>query len=199
VGGWNAAPAAPEAERGKEKWDWRARRKCRKMADMSDEAKPGGQTAEQWAEFQKIWGETFSKLMQLGVTFSPDSAPPEILRQMRSGIFQALAQSWDQFLRSPQFMEGMKQWMDSAIAFRKLSNDFFTKVRHETQAPSRDDIDSVMLAVRHMESRVLDRVEELAAQVEDMKQRLGGAGQGTVGGPRRRPPSAGRGRKARRK
>jgi hypothetical protein len=77
---------------------------------------------------------------------------------MRSGIFQALGQSWEHFLRSPQFMEGMKQWMDNAMAFRKMSNDFFTKVRHETQTTSREDIDSVMLAVRHMETRILDRV-----------------------------------------
>jgi hypothetical protein len=65
----------------------------------------------------------------------------EFIRQMRSGIFQALGQSWEHFLRSPQFMEGMKQWMDNAMAFRKMSSDFFTKVRHETQTTSREDID----------------------------------------------------------
>lgn len=139
---------------------------------MNDEQDSANHTAEQWAAFQKLWGETFSKLMQAGFTFSPESAPPEFMRQIRSGIFQALGQSWEQFLRSPQFMEGMKQCMDNAIAFRKMSNDFFTKVRHETQSTSREDIDAVMLAVRHMETRVLDRVEELAAQVEEVNKRL---------------------------
>jgi len=133
---------------------------------MNEEHDGMNQTAGQWAEFQKIWGETFSKLMQLGFTFSPESAPPEFMRQMRSGIFEALGQSWEHFLRSPQFMEGMKQQMDQAIAFRKMSNDFFTKARHETQAASRDDIDAVMLAVRHMETRILDRIEELAVRMD---------------------------------
>lgn len=147
---------------------------------MNDEQDSMNQTAEQWAAFQKIWGETFSKLMQLGFTFSPDSAPPDFMRQMRSGIFQALGQSWEQFLRSPQFMEGMKQHMDNAIAFRKMSSDFFTKVRHETQTTSRDDIDAVMLAVRHMETRVLDRVEELATRIDEIRKRSNGAPRGSA-------------------
>jgi hypothetical protein len=150
---------------------------------MNDEQDGTNQTAEQWAAFQKIWGETFSKLMQAGFTFSPESAPPEFLRQMRSGIFQALGQSWEHFLRSPQFMEGMKQWMDNAMAFRKMSSDFFTKVRHETQTTSREDIDSVMLAVRHMETRVLDRVEELAAQIDEVSKRLNANERGSTRTP----------------
>jgi hypothetical protein len=96
------------------------------------------------------------------------------MRQMRSGIFQALGQSWEQFLRSPQFMEGMKQHMDNAIAFRKMSGEFFSKIRHETQSTSRDDIDAVMLAVRHMETRVLDRVERLAAKIDRANQQPDG-------------------------
>ena len=68
-------------------------------------------------------------------------------------------------MRSPQFVEGMKQWMDSAINFRKMSNDFMAKVRNELQAPSREDMDSIMLSVRHMEKRLLDRINTLSEQV----------------------------------
>ena len=155
---------------------------------MNHEQDNAKHTAEQWAAFQKIWGETFSKLMQLGFTCSPESAPPEFIRQMRTGIFEALGQSWEHFLRSPQFMEGMKQWMDNAMAFRKMSSDFFTKVRHETQSTSRDDIDSIMLAVRHMETRILDRVEELASQIDEVSKRSDATGQGAAA---KNPPRRG--------
>lgn len=129
-------------------------------------------TAEQAAAFQKIWGESMSKLMQTAFTFSPDSAPPEVLRQIRSGIFHALAQSWEEFMRSPQFLDGMRQWMENAVAFRKMTNEFMAKVRNEVQAPSREDIDSVMLSVRHMEKRLLDRIEDLSHQVNAMNGHL---------------------------
>ena len=125
-------------------------------------------SAEQLAAFQKIWMESLSKMMQAGFSFGPNAPPPELLKQMRSGIFEALAKTWEDYMRSPQFLEGMKQWMDGAIAFRKMTNDFMAKVRNEMQSPSRDDIDHVMIAVRHMEKRLLDRIEELAVRVNDL-------------------------------
>jgi hypothetical protein len=131
-------------------------------------------TAEQAAAFQKIWMESMSKIMQTAFTFGSDSPPPDVLRQIRSGIFQALAQSWEEFMRSPQFTESMKQWMDTAINFRKMSNDFMAKVRNEMQAPSRDDIDTVMLTVRHMEKRLLDRMEDLSSRIAELNNRPNG-------------------------
>src|SRR5437667_728582 len=127
-------------------------------------------TAEQAAAFQKIWMESMSRLMQTAFTLTPNSPPPEVLKQIRGGIFQALAESWEEFMRSPQFLEGMKQWMETAVAFRKVSSEFLAKARNEMQAPSRDDIDTVMLNIRHIEKRLLDRIEELSQQIQALKQ-----------------------------
>jgi len=132
---------------------------------MNEESDDQGKTGEQWAAFQKIWTDTFAKMMQLGFTYSPEAAPPEFLRQVRSGIFQALSQSWEQFLRSPQFLEATKKWMDQAVSFRKMSNDFFAKVRHETQGTNREEVDNVLQALRELASRV----EDLSGQVEELK------------------------------
>ena len=119
---------------------------------------------EEGTAFQKMWLETMSKTMQAALTISPESAPPDILRQIRGGIFQALAESWDQFMRSPQFLEGTKQWMENAISFRAQTNEMLSKARNDMQAPSRNEVDAIMLAVRHMERRLLDRIEELSVQ-----------------------------------
>lgn len=130
---------------------------------------------EQVAAFQKIWMETVSKLLQTATNLPPDSAPPDVLRQMRGGVFQGLAKSWDEFLRSPQFLEGMKQWIDTTILVRRMSNDLLTRSRHEMQATAREDTDSVMLAMRHLESRLLDRMEQLEAKVSGSSPRPAGA------------------------
>lgn len=114
-----------------------------------------------------------SKVIRATSTFTPDSAPPELLRQIRDGILQALAEAWNEFLRSPQFQAGMKQWMEQAVAFRKESNEFMAKARKEMQAPTGSDIDAIMLAVRHMETRILDRVEELSGQLRVLQSRVG--------------------------
>ena len=122
-------------------------------------------TAEQAAAFQKLWVDSASKIVQAAFTITPNSPPPEIVRQIRAGIFQALAGSWEEFMRSRQFLESMKQWMENAITFRKMTTDFMARVRNEMQAPSREDIDTIMLNIRHLEKRLLDRLDELEAQV----------------------------------
>jgi uncharacterized protein (DUF2267 family) len=153
-------------------------------------------TAEQAAAFQKIWMESMSKVMQTAFTIGPNSPPPDVLHQIRSGIFQALAQSWEEFMRSPQFLESMKQWMDNAINFRKMSNDFMAKVRNEMQAPSRDDIDTVMLTVRHIEKRLLDRMEDLTTKIDELNNRLDGRTGKAPGNAASRLNAARKGRKA---
>jgi hypothetical protein len=146
------------------------------------------QTAEEAAAFQRIWAESATRIMQAACTNGLSSPPPEILKQIRSGIFQALAESWDEFMRTPQFLESMRQWMENAITFRKMTNDFMAKVRNEMQAPSRDDMDTIMLNIRHMEKRLLDRVEELSAQIQALKPAAPKASAKTAA----RKPAAGR-------
>jgi hypothetical protein len=134
--------------------------------EQQNQAGPG---AEQFAAFQKMWADTFNRMLQVGMTFSPENTPPEFARQMRSSLLEALTKSWDEFLRSPQFLESTRQWMENLVAMRCMSNDYLTQMRHEGQAPAREDIDALLLAVRHMERRVLDRIDDLAAQVGELK------------------------------
>jgi hypothetical protein len=88
-----------------------------------DDNNSGG-SADQAGGFEKIWFETITKTMQAAFSVMPNSPPPETFRHIRSGVLQALAQSWDHFLRSPQFLEAMKQWMEQTVTVRKMSNEF---------------------------------------------------------------------------
>ncbi len=93
-------------------------------------------------------------------------------------------------MRSPQFLESMKQWMENAVTFRKMSAEFLAKVRNEFQAPSRDDVDTVMLAIRHLETRLLDRIDGISADIAALK-----STKGSSNNPRTVRSSSGNGRK----
>src|SRR5215467_11945429 len=64
---------------------WRMRAAPLRIETMSDNFE---KTAEQAAAFQKIWMESMSKIMQTAFTFGNKSTPPDVLRQIRSRIFQ---------------------------------------------------------------------------------------------------------------
>ncbi len=131
-----------------------------------------GNTFEQAAAFQKLWMETFTKMAQTGFSFTPDSTPPEFLRQMRSGIFQALSKSWEDYMRSPQFRDSMKAMMDNAITFRKMGNEMLTQAHHSLQGTARADIDDLMQAIHHLETRILDCVEKVTTRLDKLEAKL---------------------------
>ena len=157
-------------------------------------SEPFEKASQEAAAFQKLWLENCAKTMQAALSFTPDSAPPDVLRQIRSGIFQSLAESWDQYMRSPQFLNEMRQWMDNAVAFRKISNEFMGRIRNDLQAPSRSDIDTVLLAVRHMEQRLLDRLDELPGRLNGAAK---GASTSKAPAPHRKRRSKSKGTKTR--
>ena len=125
------------------------------------------------ADLLKQWQQFFANVLQSAGTVTPDSMPPEMLKQIRAGMFQAMSKSWEEYLRSPQFLEGMKQMMDNAIALRQMSSEFLTRARQEMQGTSRQDVDDVLLAMREMEARITRRVDDLAAEVGAVKSRGG--------------------------
>src|SRR5208282_3584738 len=124
------------------------------------------------AAFAKLWSDSCARLMQAAMSHSPETAPPELLRQIRSGLMQALTQSWEEYLRSPQFLEGMKQTMEQAIAFRKFSTELLTKTRHATEGVAHDDIESLRAVLSQMESRLARQIDALAAQTSQLAEGL---------------------------
>jgi hypothetical protein len=148
-------------------------------------------SADQTAAFAKLWSDACTRLMQAAMASNPETAPPEVLRQIRGGLMQALAQSWEEFLRSPQFLEGMKQTMEQAVAFRNLSTEFLTKTRHATEGVAQEDMESLHAALGQMQSRLARQMEALSAQVSRLEKALGHVNQGTE-----RMDATGRGRRA---
>ena len=120
----------------------------------------------------KIWLDFASKMGTSGAAFSPEAGPPEAARQVRGAVFDSMTQYADQFLRSPQYLELMKQSLDASITFRKQMNDFLTSLHHGAQGIARQDVDSLVLAVRQVERRTLDRLEAVTERLDEISQRL---------------------------
>jgi hypothetical protein len=129
------------------------------------------QAFQQAAAFQKMWTDAVMQMAEVWGQYTPGKPPPDTVREMRSGLLKVITEAWDQFMRTPQFMEYMKTSMDSFLDLRKMAADAMTRNHHEMQAPARADIDGVLLAIRHMERRLLDRIEDLETTVAGMGRR----------------------------
>lgn len=127
----------------------------------------------QAASFQKLWMDSFSNMAGVWSQYSPSSPPPEELRRMRSGMLKVLAESWDEFMRTPLFMEMMKTSMNAALDLRKMGQDGASKVHEAFGTAAKEDIDGILMAIRHVERRVLDRFEVVDEKLGALEESLG--------------------------
>jgi uncharacterized protein YdcH (DUF465 family) len=129
-------------------------------------------TFEQAAAFQKLWMDSFGNMANVWSEFSPGSPPPEEMRKVRSSMLKAMAGTWDEFMRTPQFMEMMKASLNGGLDLKRMAREGMNKVHEQFETPSKEDLDSVLLAIRHVERRILDRLEGINDHVLSMAERF---------------------------
>jgi hypothetical protein len=136
---------------------------------MSDNTNKG---FDQVAAFQKLWMDSFANMTSVWSQFSPGSPPSDEMREMRGGMLKVLAETWDEYMRTPLFMEMMKASLNGALDLKRLASDGINRVHEQFKTPSKEDIDEVLLAIRHVERRLLDRLEGLDDRVANLDQKI---------------------------
>ena len=127
---------------------------------------------DQVAAFQKLWTDSFANMASVWSQFSPGSPPSDEMRKMRGGMLKVLAETWDEYMRTPQFMEMMKASLNGALDLKRMARDGMNRVHQQFENPTKEDIDGVLLAIRHVEGRLLDRLEGLDDRVVNLNEKI---------------------------
>jgi hypothetical protein len=127
---------------------------------------------DQVAAFQKLWLDSFADMASIWTQFSPSSPPSDELRKMRSGMLKVLAETWDEYMRTPQFMQLMKASLNGVLDLKRMARDGLNRVHDQFENTTKQDIDGVLMAVRHVERRILDRLEGIEERVTNLDDRL---------------------------
>ncbi len=129
---------------------------------------------EGFESFSKMWTDFASRMVSAGLAFQPEQAPPEAARALRGASFQALSRYAEEFMRSPQFLEAMKESMDAAMTFRNMMNEFLGRTQFELQGVSRGDVDALTTRLKHMEMRILERLDDLSGRLAALEGQAAG-------------------------
>jgi hypothetical protein len=87
-------------------------------------------------------------------------------------MLKVLAETWDEYMRTPQFMEMMKASLNGALDLKRMARDGMNRVHEQFETPSKEDIDGLLLAIRHVEGRLLDRLEGLDDRVMNLNEKI---------------------------
>jgi len=131
-----------------------------------------GKIFDQVAVFQKLWMDSFTEMAGVWSQFSAGSPPVDEMRKMRGGMLKVLAETWDEYMRTPQFLEMMKASLNGALDLKRMAREGMNRVHEQFENPSKQDIDDVLLAVRHVERRLLERLEGLDDRVANVTEKI---------------------------
>jgi hypothetical protein len=122
--------------------------------------------------------DSFTDMADVWAQFSPNSPPFEEVRKMRGEMLKVLAETWDGYMRTPQFLEMMKVSLNGALDVKRMVRDGFNRLHEQLENPSKDDIDDIFLAIRHVERRILDHLEGLDDRLANLNEKIDRAGGG---------------------
>ena len=134
----------------------------------------------QVAAFQKLWMDSFTDTADVWAQFSPNSLLFDEVRRMRGGMLKVLAETWDRYMRTPRFLETMKASLDSALDVKRMAREGFNRLHEQLENPSKDDIDDIFLAIRHVERRILDHLEGLDDRLPNLNEKIDRASEGII-------------------
>jgi len=122
-----------------------------------------------YQQFTRMWLDFASKMVTSATNTSATSIPVDVAKQLRDTYFQALSQYTEEYMRSPQFLAMMKQTTEATVAMRQQTNEFLAQAHHAMGGLARPDIDSLLMAVRRCETRVLDKLDELSSRIDTLE------------------------------
>jgi hypothetical protein len=109
--------------------------------------------------FTQFWTDLASRM---GMAAQP--APPaagDAMKQMQRVFLDALAKYCDDFMRSPVFLEMMRQHMTNALSFQQQVNQFLTHAQRSAQPGAAAESADLVEMVRGLR----DQVERLERKV----------------------------------
>lgn len=130
---------------------------------------------KQAAAFQKMWMDSMSGMTKVWSEYSPKNPPPEELKKVRNGVLKAVSQTWEEYMRTPEFMQAMKETMNNANQWQKWTKESAGKMQSAMGGTTKDDIQGVMVAVQHVERRVLDCLDDMQAKMAGIQAGIDGA------------------------
>jgi hypothetical protein len=100
---------------------------------------------DQVVAFQKLWLDSFANMASIWSEFSPTSPPSDELRKMRGGMLKVLADTWEEYMRTPQFMQLMNASLNGALDLKRMARDGLNRVHDQLENTTKQDIDGVLM------------------------------------------------------
>jgi len=120
---------------------------------------------EFWAEYVQRASDTARQMFQSAT--GADADP----RTWQRRWLEAVGQSVDAYLRSPAFLDAMKQNMDMLIKAKLQADDFTKEFARNANLPTASDVTGIFERLRSVEDAILARLAQMDRRLEAIEAR----------------------------
>lgn len=105
------------------------------------------------AQAQAFWTDMMSKMGFPTMPAQP-STPMDAFRQFQATMLNAMSQWCEEYMRSPQFLESMKQSMDNALSMRQQMESFVKQATDQSMTDALAGGFATADAVQRLERKI---------------------------------------------
>jgi len=124
------------------------------------------------ADIMQAWSDLAARTMQAAVEFRPESSPIEAGREVRSAMFKAWADAWDQYVRTPEFLGAIRASLAMGAQWRKLWVDFFSQWQQSLAGSGGAGAGQWTSAAELGQSQILAVLETMTHQLKHLGERI---------------------------
>jgi hypothetical protein len=121
---------------------------------------------EFWTEYAKRADDTAKQFLD-GID---DSAN---LKTWQRRWFDAVSKSADAYMRSPLFLQAMKQNTDAAVKLKRQADDLASEIARNANIPTAGDISGLFERLHSIEEIILGRLGRIDERLEAIEEKFG--------------------------
>jgi hypothetical protein len=123
-------------------------------------------------EWAKLWFDMLSPMTPWMAPLNCEGTLPEIGRQLQSAQLKWWNEYLARFMRSPDFLEMVRNSMTAVLNSRKQMNDWLGEVQHEAQRVTPEDIDHLDQMLRRQEEQFKAAMRKVLRRLDELSDRL---------------------------
>lgn len=131
----------------------------------SQAADPAGALVTFWEQCYDQWNRQAAAALEAMLV----AADPQQLQQR---WLDALAQSCDDFLRSPAFLESMKQNLKATVDMKSMQDQLIQNAARQVGSPLANDITGLYERMQSQEQTILKRLKGIESRLKAIEARL---------------------------
>jgi hypothetical protein len=120
----------------------------------------------------RLWANMVTSAMGACQPWTGGTASPELVRETRASAFNAWSEYWEEFLRSPAFLDAQRQAMAGSLESKRQVRECLGRLNHELQLATSEDVDELLRAIKRIEQRVSEQFDELSARLDRLSAQL---------------------------